>query len=191
MGKRTENPMPDAPSDKALADDFARHFTEKVQKIRDLLQCTPRYIPKGLCTTVLDSFTAVSETQVLKLLCQSKPTTCELDPLPSSLIKDNSDILAPVIAKVINGSLEHGKFCESWKRAIVRPLVKKAGMELLYENYRPVSNLSFLSKLTEKSMIQQLTQHLNNNNLQCAHQSAYKANFSTETAICALVNNIL
>ena len=37
-------------------------------------------------------------------------------------------------------------FPSKWKEAIVRPLLKKAGLELQFSSYRPVSNLSFLSK---------------------------------------------
>ena len=46
-------------------------------------------------------------------------------------------------------SLEQGIFCEKWREVIVIPLLKKIRLELIEKNYRPVSNLSFLSKLLE------------------------------------------
>ena len=99
--------------------------------------------------------------------------------------------MLPVVTKVINESLEHAKFHDSWKRAVVKPLIKNSNLEPIYKNYRPVSNLCFVSKLTEKAFILQLKEHLDSNNLHSVHQSAYKPNFSTETAICYLVNNLL
>jgi hypothetical protein len=57
--------------------------------------------------------------------------------------------------------------------------------------YRPVSNLSFVSKLVEKSGNTQLNNYLSRHNLHSHHQSAYKENFSTETALCYLVNHLL
>ena len=50
-------------------------------------------------------------------------------------------------------SLQEGVFAESWKMAIVCSLIKKLGLELVYSNYRPVSNLLFLSKVVEKCIL--------------------------------------
>ena len=47
------------------------------------------------------------------------------------------------------------------------------------KNYRPVSNLSFLSKILEKVVLRQLSNHLLTNNLFYSHQSAYRAGHST------------
>jgi len=91
----------------------------------------------------------------------------------------------------VNGSLQHGRFYDDWKTAIVTPLLKKPGLDLVSSNYRPVSNLSFISKLAEKGVIHQLNEYFTENDLHFNHQSAYKNNFSTETALCALVNDVL
>ena len=48
---------------------------------------------------------------------------------------------------------------ESFKRALVKPLLKKPGLELLEKNYRPVSNLSYISKLVEHVVAAQLVTH--------------------------------
>ena len=47
----------------------------------------------------------------------------------------------------INASMTQGVFPFSLNMAIVRPLLKKSGLELVESNYRPVSNLPFLSKV--------------------------------------------
>ncbi len=53
----------------------------------------------------------------------------------------------------------------SLKKAIINPLLKKLGMELIKKNYRPVSNLAFISKLIKKAVASQLIEHLKLDNL--------------------------
>ena len=50
-------------------------------------------------------------------------------------------------------------FPEEWKGALVKPTIKKPKLELIMKNFRPVSNLQFLSKLTEKAVAQQAASH--------------------------------
>ena len=50
-------------------------------------------------------------------------------------------------------------------------------------NYRPVSNLSFISKIMERAMLLQLSQHCEDFNLQPYYQSAYRPDYSCETAV--------
>ena len=76
--------------------------------------------------------------------------SCELDKLPTHILKMHINELLQTITNLVNQSLKQGIFPSQWKQAIVRPLLKKTGLELVLSNYRPVSNLSFLSKLIEK-----------------------------------------
>ena len=87
--------------------------------------------------------------------------------------------------------LDHGIFCEHWKLAIIKPLLKKIGLELILKNYRPVSNLSFLSKLVEKCALDQFLHHCKEYELLPDYQSAYRVGYSCETCILNQVNNIL
>ena len=51
------------------------------------------------------------------------------------------------------------------EKAIVKPLLKKPTLDHIKKNYRPVSNLSFLSKLVEKASMLSFSGHVENNNL--------------------------
>jgi hypothetical protein len=58
-------------------------------------------------------------------------------------------------------------------------------------NYRPISNLPYIAKLTEKIVVQQLNAHTNQHSLHEPLQSAYKSLHSTETALLKVSNDIL
>ena len=59
-------------------------------------------------------------------------------------------------------------------------------------NYRPVSNLVFLSKILEKVVLKQLLGHIGYNGLQDWFQSVYKKKHqNTETALLSVFNDLL
>ncbi|WP_308339768.1 reverse transcriptase domain-containing protein, partial [Thiolapillus sp.] len=85
-----------------------------------------------------------------------------------------------------------GTFPTVFKHAIVKPLLKKTSLDPNdLKNFRPVSNLSFFSKLLEKVVMSQLLDHLNTNELWPRFQSAYRACHSTETALLRVLNDLL
>ena len=73
----------------------------------------------------------------------------------------------------------------------MRHLLKKIGLELNFANYRPVSNLSFLYKVIEKSVLLRLNVHIDSNDLLSKNQSAYRRFHSCESALLRLVNDLL
>jgi hypothetical protein len=191
MGKKQPNPLPEAQSNKDLADEFATFFLHKIERIRDDLKDIPKFVPSYHDTGSMSSFHPLTCEEVLKLVRTSKPTTTTTDPLPSALVKEHIDILCPLLTKLVNESLVNANFFDQWKMAVVVPLLKKIGSELTLPSYRPVSNLCFASKITEKGSISQLRDHIKKCKLEVDHQSAYKENFSCETAVVFLMNSLL
>ena len=61
----------------------------------------------------------------------SKSTTCELDPILTNLLKEHISILLPLITKMLNLSVQTGVFPNEWKLALVRPLIKKPGLDTI------------------------------------------------------------
>ena len=73
------------------------------------------------------------------------------DPIPSFLLKENIDVFIPYWLEIVNLSLEIGSM-DSLKSAVIIPLIKDLGSLVdkdVFKNYRPVSNLLFLSKMIE------------------------------------------
>ena len=82
-------------------------------------------------------------------------------------------------------------FPNCWKCPIVTPLLKKSGLEAIHKNYRPVSNLAFISKIIEKAGLHQYIEYLESNNQLSSQNSAYKPAFSTETLLVKIHSDIM
>ena len=105
----------------------------------------------------MNVFERASEDEIKKLILSSSSKSCDLDPIPTSVLKNCLDILITPITDIINISMETSTFPQNFKEAHVRPLLKKTSLpknEL--KNYRPVSNLSFISKILEKIVANRL-----------------------------------
>ena len=93
-------------------------------------------------------------------------------------------MLAETLATICNASFHEGVFPANLKTAIVQPRLKKPTLNPDYMNsFRPISNLSFLSKLVERAAADRLKAHFDSQQLLPCRQSAYRAHHSTETAI--------
>ena len=91
----------------------------------------------------------------------------------------------------MNCSLLEGAVPDGFKSAVVTPLIKKSSLskdEL--KNYRPVSGLSFISKLVERVVASQFSKHVSLHGLENEYQSAYRRGHSTETALLSIKNQI-
>ena len=153
-------------------------------KLKLMTQC--RNVPK------LSKFQPVTPEFVEKLILASNNKSCKLDLIPVRILKMFVCQFASVITIIINCSLALGLVPRSFKSAIVFPKIKDYNLDHADpSNYRPVSNLPFLSKLLEKVVYKQIENHLNAYNLLPSSQSAYRKKHSTETSLLRLNNDIL
>ena len=111
---------------------------------------------------------------------------------PTSLLKSNAEFLAPFLSQLCSWSLVHSVVPSSMKAACITPILKKAGMDSAdAKSYRPISNLSVISKLLKRLVAKQLVSYLKNNNLLPYLQSAYRSHHSTKIAVLKVLADIL
>ena len=195
LGKVCVSPLPSTFQAEELPQKFLEFFNGKIDTIRGKLDSSVHghsFIDKVYKGPALACFHPVSEDYVKKLCLRCSPKSCELDAIPTHLLFQCIDVILPHLTHVINTSLSSGHVPEIFKSAVVRPLIKKPSLDKnVLKNYRPVSNLSFLSKLLEKIILNQVLEHLEKNHLLNPHQSAYRQGHSCETALLRIVNDLL
>ena len=180
----------------------ASQNSRSIQKIRDTLDAQEdinplssvpeTIVPENGISVSMASFQSVTSEEVRKIVLGSPTKSCDLDPIPTWMIKTHLDMLLPAITDIINHSLASGVVPASMKHALVTPLLKKQSLDPNNaKNYRPVSNLSFLSKVLEKVVAGQLLEHMVTFDLHEPLQSAYRSGHSTETALVRVQNDLL
>ena len=118
--------------------------------------------------------------------------SCNLDPLPSSVLCDCLDEIIPIVTSIMNKSLSSGIVPQSFKHALFKLLLKKVSLDPnCLKHYRPVSSLPFLSKVLERVVLKQFLQHLQSHILLEPFQFAYQKCHSTETTLLRVVNDLL
>jgi len=195
MGKAMSAVLPSSYEMCKLPQLFQDFFVQKIVSIRDGFPALSAGAPDHSTPyvgTPLVEFSPMSEQFVRELITKSTKTSCDLDPIPTALLCDHIDLLLPSITRILNDSLATGIVPTDLKTALVKPLLKKSSLDPeVLQNYRPISNLPFLSKILEKAVLHQLSSHLAANHLLTPHQSAYRTGHSTETAILSILDNIL
>jgi len=197
LNNKKESPLPPHTDAETLANEFCNFFIDKISLIREnILNSMPSsgsVMPPEVkkFTMALNDFRPTNEEEVKRFLLASPSKSCVQDPIPTWLLKSCESTLVPLITRIINSILLSSEMPENLKIAVVRPLLKKLILDLILKNYHPVSNLPFLSKLTEKIVLERLNEHILSNNLKEMFQSAYCKAHSTETALLRVRNDIL
>ena len=194
MGKSGDTMLPSNISPESLPDKFNEFFVHKIDEIRcsfDPDRPTPTN-PVEFSGTTFEEFQLVTEDFVKTVVQEMPKKSCDLDPIPISVLSDCLDEIIPIVTSIMNKSLSSGIVPDCFKHALVKPLLKKASLDPnCLKHYRPVSNLPFLSKVLERIVLKQFLQHLQSHSLLEPFQSAYRKCHSTETALLRVVNDLL
>ena len=106
-----------------------------------------------------------------------------IDKIPSSALIDARSVICDPLCSIINSSIiTSSTFPTAWKCASVFPL-HKSGVRTTPSNYRPISLLPVASKILERHVQQQLSSHLNQNDLLFPFQSGFRQNHSTQSLL--------
>jgi hypothetical protein len=201
LGRISCTILPEHDDLKSLADEFNRIFLEKPAKIHYTISqssSSPTAVvlrqPNEDITSSpssrhqLANFNSISMRHIKHLLCTSPSKSSVLDPLPAWLLRRCSDVFIPLLTTIVNSAIQHG-MPPHYKTSCVTPLIKKKkGDRNDFTNYRPVSNLPYVSKLVERAIAKQITDHLSTGNYFDPHQYAYRRHHSCESALLHVLN---
>ena len=194
LHRRPAPSLPTHASIKSLCNSFSSHFKDKISVTQSTFTGhTPHTVHADFpqLNFQLASFAPATTTEVRKIIMSSPSKSCDLDPIPTILLKACLEVLIKPITDITNASLCYGFFTDDFKCAHVNPVLKKSTLPKEELNsYRPISNLSFISKILEKVVANRLRSHIYKNGLSNVSQSAYKQFHSTETALLKVHNDI-
>ena len=194
LSRTSHRTLPASSSSSSLASNFLTFFSDKISKLQSSLPATnisPHITPPVL-PPVLSSFSPATTEEVKAAILSSSNASCSLDFIPTTVLKSCLDSLLTPITTLINLCLTESTFPSCWKTALVKPLLKKCSLPKDdLSSYRPISNLTFLSKLLERIIHNRLTTHLNTFSSLSPFQSAYRKFHSVETALLRIHNDLL
>ncbi len=204
LSRKQERSLPSHQSPIVLAETFSSLFRDKVEKIRaELVDARAHldYSEVNTSTAFLDThteddlfteFSIVTVEDVHRVITASPTTSCILRPIPTATLRKVAHLLVPAITSIVNLSLQTGIFLKAFKHGLVSPPLKKPGLDKeVLSNYRPITNLSFVSKVLERIVSNQLDEHFSTYDILSPSQSAYRAHDSTETALLSFQGDLL
>ena len=192
--REKDTSLPSADSKEELANKIADFFAKKIERIVSsfvISESLHVQSSQEFTGTPFTKFQPISEDKLREVIMSGNSKCCHLDPIPTSVLKEVLDHVLPTLTTLVNKSLQESYFPHKLKSASVVPLLKKSTLDKEeLKNYRPVSNLPYISKLIEKVAVQQLKAHMDNNLLHEACQSAYRSCHSTETALLKITSDL-
>ena len=141
LNKAKASVLPDDCCIDVLPDKFNKFFQDKVEKIQSSFKSTASVGIDNTCNvptaSQLANFSPATSDEIRKIIEGSPSKSCQLDPLPTFLLKSCLDDLLPVITYIINSSMSTGDVPQQLKKAVVTPLLKKRGLDNNVASFKP------------------------------------------------------
>ena len=181
-----------------MSEKFNDFYVQRIRDLRNELEgiskdhAIPVANDSGRCSHLSSQFGILSCHTVKQIIRSLSSKSCSLDPVPTHILKNYIDAIGPVITVIVNESLTSGEFPSALKRSLIRLVLKKPDPDNdVLNNYRPVANILFLTKVIEKVVAAQTHSYFPENLSMPSMQSAYHKNLSTETAPLRVMNDLL
>lgn len=181
--------LPSSKSPEDLSNSFNNHFSSVFNS--NNFDVSPGYFDLNILTNLKSMFFEhVSVTEIyniIKSLPNKKSTG--LDKINKNMITIIFNQYSDFLTNLINLSFDQGIFFSKLKKSLVVPIFKQ-GSKNDFNNYRPISLLSLLSKIIEKVMYTRLTKFLDKHNIIADNQYGFRKGKSTELALMKFTNLI-
>ena len=175
-----------------LAESFNNYFTNIGPNIANTIENSDvnfmDYLNDTIKTKNVFKFQVISVTKVVSLLRSLNPCkSTGIDKIPAKIIRIAAPVIAESLTKIFNTAICSETVPFDWKVARVIPL-HKSGPRNLFNNYRPVSILSVISKVFEKLLYEQLYDYFISNNLLSDRQFGFRQFHSTVSTLLDSTN---
>ena len=189
---KSENTLPAADADR-----FNEYFSTVGQRIADMLNSGPGpalepQLPRVVSGAFRVRPVTLSELSTALHRMNSSKAVGPIN-VCLFLLRKCFAVVGPHLLHVVNHSLASGNVPLIWKLGTVVPLSKE-GSVTEPSNYRPISVLSVVGKLTEKVVCSQLLDYVTSHHIIADSQYAYRPSHSTEHAVidivCHICNNM-
>ena len=168
------------------------YFNSIADELDNNLPQSPHSNPLQYVTQVQTSMYLfpVSESELLNYINSLKPKRNQnKSSITVNLFKSAAPYLVGFLCRIINEAFSSGIFPNCLKQATITPVYKK-GEQNLMTNYRPISILSFMSKLFEKCLLSRLVKFLDKFSVISKNQYGFMKNKSTEDALIAFTDHV-
>ena len=194
IGKNKIKKLPDLPEN-VLCSSFSSFFIQKTKNIINNLPPMSNNCQPSLCKHFSSfhwSCFSLPNPLEIQTLIMSIKSPSPLDPIPLTLLRSSISYLIIPITNIFRSSLISSVVPPSMKQAYITPIIKKSTLDSsILSNYRPISQLSSLSKTLERIVSKQLVHYITSNSIADPLQSAYLPNRGTETALNLIFNDII
>ena len=171
------------------AQQFMNNISMKIAEDHLATGSSPPTTFLSLSQYILEFFLPYATKEVASI--NAPMQSCALNPLSTHILKEFLQKFLPFITGMCNASLMQGCLPINQRHAIIMPSLRKVGRaQADVTNYRPMSNLTFISKVVERLVCHQLVSFLENHNLILIPQSAYLRSHSTESEILKIVSDV-
>ena len=163
IAKHLSKPSKNSKKTTITPNQFSDFFQQKIEDIRQsilppdtITNVLPDNIPPPLST-----FSPTCVDEVAKIIANSRKTFSPLDPIPSRFYSHLSSTIAPYLVSIFNLSMSTGTVPSAFKHAAITPILKNPNCDINnLSNYRPISLLTFQSKILERIIVSRLNEHL-------------------------------
>ena len=174
-----------------IANSFNDYFVSVGPTLADKIEISDLSDPLSNVQMINDSITIpyVNESEIISVIKSLKNSSAGYDGIPASIAKQLINSYIKPLSYLINKSISGGIFPTELKLAKVIP-VFKSGPSTEISNYRPISVLSFFSKIFEKVLYNHLIIFIDKHNILYKFQFGFRKGHSTQQALITLVHKL-
>ncbi|GBO15313.1 putative RNA-directed DNA polymerase from transposon BS [Araneus ventricosus] len=175
----------------SLEKQFSLNDLSQRETQNEVKKSTENFSSLPLTNNQTNNLKCIQPSEVIKVIKNLNiKKACGLDCITNKMLKKLPCTMIFKFTEIINNTFKFNYFPKAWKTAVVVPILKHGKDPTQLENYRPISLLSTLSKLTENFILDKLNKHLAKNKILCPEQFGFRKSLTTTHQLLRVVEYI-